>query len=199
MVVSGAMAPETRVSEADLARRLDVSRTPVREALSRLEGDGLVDAKGRGVTVRRLSDHDLAMVFDARAGLESWAVQQVAQLVAAGEIPPARLGELDVLADRADEFSRDGDVAAASFANRDFHEGLTRLARNAVVDSTLARWWDQIIVATRSVLSDDATVTRVDAEHRRILAAVRAGDAIAARDAAEAHVLGTNAQLGSNL
>jgi DNA-binding GntR family transcriptional regulator len=196
MVVSGEMAPDARVSEADLARRLDVSRTPVREALSRLDGDGLVHAQGRGVTVRQLSSQDLATLFDARAGLESWAVYRVAQFVAEGELPPARLNELDAQADRADEFSKAGDVSSASFANREFHEAITRLARNPVIDGTLSRWWDQIIVATRSVLDDEATIRRVDVEHREILAAIRAGDATAARVAAEAHVLHTRTQLG---
>ena len=62
MVVSGALDSRERITEAELAARLGISRTPVREALQRLEGDGLVLAQGRGVRVRVLSIDELVAV-----------------------------------------------------------------------------------------------------------------------------------------
>ncbi|GAA1942719.1 GntR family transcriptional regulator [Agromyces allii] len=187
LVVDGEIPTDRRVSEAELSARLQVSRTPVREALSRLEGDGLVDAQGRGVRVRVLPPAELEAVLEARAALESWAAGRLAERVGDGEIAPARLAELDALADASDAATRAGDLSTATHANREFHEAVARLAGNPVVEQTLATWWDRLVVATRSGLREPARVEQVDAEHRAILAAIRAGDADAARRATVAH------------
>ena len=79
MILAGEFRDTERVTEADLAKRLSVSRTPVREALLRLEGEGLVFAQGRGVRMRYLSRSELIEVFEARAVLEGLAAERAAQ------------------------------------------------------------------------------------------------------------------------
>ncbi|WP_448003535.1 GntR family transcriptional regulator [Agromyces bauzanensis] len=191
LVVSGELDPANRFSEAELAERLEVSRTPVREALQRLEGDGLVYAQGRGVRVRTLDTQQLGDIFSARAGLEGWALFLAARRVAAGEVAPARLEAVTALADAAHEHTIAGDLARAAEANRAFHEAAAALCENSVVIDTLARWWDQITVSTRRSIQAPHRVPEVDREHRAILDALRAGDAAAARTATESHSLAT--------
>ncbi|WP_448809047.1 GntR family transcriptional regulator [Agromyces bauzanensis] len=195
LVVSGELDPANRFSEAELAMRLEVSRTPVREALQRLEGDGLVYAQGRGVRVRTLDPQQLGEIFAARAGLEGWALFLAARRVAAGEVAPARLKAVTALADAAHEHTVSGDLARAADANRAFHEAAAALCENGVVIDTLARWWDQITVSTRRSIQAPHRVHEVDREHRAIIDALRAGDADAARTAAESHSLATRDSL----
>lgn len=191
LVVDGEFPADRRVTEAELSDLLNVSRTPVREALSRLEGDGLVHAQGRGVRVRSLDRSELVAILEARAALEAWAAGKAADRVAAGDVAPARLGELGHLADEIDAVTRSGDLVAATRANRSLHQSIARLARNPAVDHTLDTWWDQIVVATRSGLREHRRIDDVDAEHRVILSALAAGDAAGARTATETHALHT--------
>ncbi|POH59604.1 GntR family transcriptional regulator [Cryobacterium zongtaii] len=195
LVVSGQLDPKVRIAEADLATRLGVSRTPIREALHRLEGDGLVIAQGRGVRVKVMAIPELADLLSARAGLEGWAVFQAAQRVSAGELPPAALAELAQLADSAASHTRAGDLEQGVDFNRLFHERSAALASNAAISATLALWWDRITVSTKHTLHTPERVEQVDREHRVIIDAVLGGDAAAARDAVEKHILNTRETL----
>ncbi|MEB4614449.1 GntR family transcriptional regulator [Leucobacter sp. M11] len=191
LVVSGALEPGERTSEAELAAQLGVSRTPVREALQRLEGDGLVFAQGRGVRIRVMAAAEMADVLTARAGLEGWAVRLAAERVAAGRVTPASLAELDRLADDADALTRAGDLAGGADANRDFHRGVAALSESPVIMLALDQWWDRVTVSTRHTIRTPDRVAEVDREHRTILTALRAGLPDKARSAAEAHILTT--------
>lgn len=79
-IIQGDLAPGTVLTEVDLAERLGVSRTPVREALSRLGGDGLVSPGTRGAVVTELAPDDVARLFDVRIALEMQQVKRAARL-----------------------------------------------------------------------------------------------------------------------
>lgn len=191
MVMTGDLREGERVAESHLAEQLGVSRTPIREALQRLEGDGLVVAQGRGVRVRMLDRAELNDLYSARAGLEGWAAYQAAQRVRSGEVAPARLAALETMAGQTHSLTLSGDLARAVESNRSFHEAVAALAENPVVSRTLERWWDQIIISTRRSLQAHERTQAVHAEHEGILHALRGGDAPAARAAVEAHALAT--------
>ncbi|MEA2687933.1 MAG: hypothetical protein QOD51_540, partial [Candidatus Eremiobacteraeota bacterium] len=73
-IISGELSPGTPVIEAELATRLGASRTPVREALRRLEAEGLLEPRGlRGSVVRELKSDEVECVFEIREALESLA------------------------------------------------------------------------------------------------------------------------------
>ncbi|WP_022892761.1 GntR family transcriptional regulator [Agromyces subbeticus] len=191
LVLGGALDQATRFSESSLAERLDVSRTPVREALQRLEADGLVVAQGRGVRVHMRDADELAELYEARSALDGHAASALATLVRRGEMAPARLTELDAIADETDALTRSGDLPAATERNRGFHQRIAQLAGNTVVVATLDRYWDQIVVSTRHRLGERERVASVHDEHRDILARIAAGDADGARLAAADHALTT--------
>jgi DNA-binding GntR family transcriptional regulator len=191
LIVSGVLDPGTRVSEAELAARLSVSRTPVREALAGLDADGLVDAVGRGVRVRTLSGDELVAVYRVRAALEALAAETAAASQAAGQIATAALTDLDDLAEQTDAATRAGDLESAALLNRAFHRAVIVLAANPVALELLDRLWDRIIVTTRASLAAPARADGVDQEHRLLVACIRAGDAPGAGSAARDHVLAT--------
>ncbi|WP_350347840.1 GntR family transcriptional regulator [Agromyces sp. G08B096] len=192
LVIRGAFDDADRVSESAIAERLGVSRTPVREALQRLEAEGLVFAQGRGVRVRRRSPAELREVFEARAALDAAAAARLARLQREGLLAPAHLAELDRLAEETDAATRAGDLALATTRNRRFHEHVAELAGNAVIAQTLARFWDQIEISTRAELHRPARVRAVHDEHLALLRAIRAGDARTAAAVAEHHALDTS-------
>ncbi|REJ05154.1 GntR family transcriptional regulator [Microbacterium bovistercoris] len=195
LVMTGGIREDERVAESQLAERLGVSRTPVREALQRLEGDGLVRAQGRGIRLRLLSDVELAQLHEARAGLEGSAAFQAAQRVARGEVAPVRLEALTSLAAETNGHTLSGDLARAIEANRAFHEAVAALADNPVISSTLSGWWDQITISTRRSLGTPERAQAVHAEHEIILRALHNGDTEAARAAVEHHAFATREAL----
>src|ERR1700738_2173034 len=85
-ILSGELAPGTPVIEAELAGRLGASRTPVREALRRLEAEGLLEPRGlRGSVVRALRSDEVECVFEIREALESLAARRAARSLSAGD------------------------------------------------------------------------------------------------------------------
>ncbi|WP_431909205.1 GntR family transcriptional regulator [Amycolatopsis thermoflava] len=191
LIVGGAFPPGQRLTELDLSQRLDVSRTPVREALRRLESDGLVESGQRGVTVIRLSDAELREAYLVRASLEALTAELAAQRQQAGEIAPAALARLTGHADDADRATRAGDLIAGVRHNREFHRHVAVLAGNSLALGFLDRVWDRILVSTRDSLAAPSRTGQVDDEHRRLVGAITAGDGPAAAALARDHVLST--------
>ncbi|WP_191243743.1 GntR family transcriptional regulator [Amycolatopsis deserti] len=191
LIVGGAFPPGGRLTELDLSQRLAVSRTPVREALRRLESDGLVASGQRGVTVVRLSDGELREAYLVRASLEALTAELAARRQQAGEIAPAALARLTGHAEDADRATRDGDLATGVRHNREFHRHIAVLSGNSLALGFLDRVWDRIVVSTRDSLAAPSRTGQVDDEHRRLVAAITAGDAATAAALARDHVLST--------
>ena len=78
-IVDGEYRPNERLIEADIARRLDASRTPVRESLQRLHNEGLVDLRHRSWTVREHDAEEIMQIYDIRTPLEGYAARLAAQ------------------------------------------------------------------------------------------------------------------------
>src|ERR1700754_1351776 len=96
-IITVKLAPGTLLRETDLMKRLDVGRTPVREALLRLQRDGFVDVNGRrGTSVSTIDISDLSAIYEARARIESWATRLAAERLREPERREARalIGEL---------------------------------------------------------------------------------------------------------
>ncbi len=191
LIVGGAFPPGQRLTELDLSQRLDVSRTPVREALRRLESDGLVESGQRGVTVIRLSDAELREAYLVRASLEALTAELAAQRQQAGEIAPAALARLTGFADDADRATRAGDLITGVRHNREFHRHVAVLAGNSLALGFLDRVWDRILVSTQDSLTAPSRTGQVDDEHRRLVEAITSGDGPSAAVLARDHVLST--------
>jgi DNA-binding GntR family transcriptional regulator len=191
LILSGELAPGARLVELELCAGLGASRTPVREALHRLEQSGLACLSGRGLCVADLEPDALDDAYRVRAALEGLAARQGAERQRRGDLAPAALATVEAHARAADRFTRAGRLTEAIGANRAFHLTIVGLAANRELEAALQPLWDRIQVTTRAHLREVSRAAAVDDEHGAILGAIRAGRPAAARRAAEAHVEAT--------
>ncbi|MGQ4485170.1 GntR family transcriptional regulator [Streptomyces sp. 372A] len=182
-ILSGAHPPGSRLRERELSESLGVSRIPVREALTRLTGEGLVVmSPRRGASVRDLSLRDVAELFDLRLSLEVFAARRAAEACAAGGD-----GErLRAAMEAAEAATGRGDAAEIPAANTALHAEIVamtgnRLLRDALQPSLGLVQWLFGLTGGR-----DPHVQC--AEHRDICAAIHAGKPDLAAALAYAHI-----------
>lgn len=191
MILSGELAPGERLNELALAARLGVSRGPLREALRGLKQEGLVagDAGQRGMSVRRLDATELAELYDARALLQGFTCA-----LAARRARPEQVQELRAQLDALEQALRAGDTALYYRLNLEFHETMLRAAahrRGAAMYRALLKESHPL---RRLMLETPENRDASHLEHRRMVDAIAGGDAEAARQAGEAHVLSGKAR-----
>jgi DNA-binding GntR family transcriptional regulator len=190
-IVSGVYRAGERLHEVSLSTTLAVSRTPVREALRRLESDGLVQGSGRGVAVTALSTPELQHAHAVRGALEALTAELAAERQRAGRLAPAVLADLGSQAEHLEEITAAGDLEQAADLNRRFHLGIAGLAGNPIAVEILDRLWNQITVSTRASLAPSERPDAVAAEHRELLAAIACGDRARAGRIAGSHASAT--------
>lgn len=177
----GLYKPGDRMVESELAERFGVSRTPIREALQRLETQSLLTRDGRSLIVASLDHNQLAELYAVRAELEGLAARLAAQHAAPEEVRVLR--EM-VEEDRA----KIGDPAALARTNRRFHKQVHLASHNRylvqqldLVHRTMA------LLATTSLAVEGRSETAI-AEHDAIVTAIEARDGDAAAAALRKHI-----------
>ncbi len=187
LILGGDLPPGARLGEVELADRLGVSRTPVREALTRLAAEGIVEIQpNRGARVATWTVAELEGVFDLRLSLEP-------QLTAFA-VPNASPGDIEELADLAHRMVDVGspgprqDLDALVPLNRAFHDRLVTLAAHPTLATALAAAIRPPIVRRNFSAYDAESLRRSLAHHLEIVAAVRAGDPGWARAVMTAHI-----------
>src|SRR5215217_9214467 len=185
--MGGELAPGARLGEVEIADRLGVSRTPVREALSRLAAEGLVEiTPNRGARVVTWTVAELEGVFDLRSVLEPQLTAHAVPNAA-----PVDIDALDALARRMHEVGTPGpgqDLDALVPLNRAFHDRLVALAAHPTLATALAAAIHPPIVRRNFSAYDAESLRRSLAHHLEIVAAVRAGDPGWARAVMTAHI-----------
>jgi DNA-binding GntR family transcriptional regulator len=184
LILSGEMQPGTRLSQLELADRLGISRTPVREALRRLAGEGLVDAlPQRGFRVADLGLEAVMRRLEVRLLLEPG----IARLAVERAQPPDLAALRNAIALENDAT----DAEAIHDASRLFHLSLARAAQNEDLVSMLDSLW--IVEVGRRLLARRAGEPdwkRADVrEHEAILGALEARDGDRAERLVRAHVV----------
>jgi DNA-binding GntR family transcriptional regulator len=181
-IASGEIAPGEPLRQLELADRLGISATPVREALRRLEAQGLVVRHPhRGVRVAEVEPGEMAELYIIRAALEGLAVEHAAPHLTAKD-----LRVLEQIHERLEVGRAKGALKSLRKLNYDFHttlyqhSGLPRLIR--IIDSLWPLFpWDSIWAIPGRAASSAA-------EHREILDALQKGDAVAAGSAMRRHI-----------
>jgi DNA-binding GntR family transcriptional regulator len=187
-LAEGRHAPGDRLTEVDLATELGVSRTPVREALGRLQADGLVTRAGRGVVVSALTAKERVELFAVRTVLEALAARSAAERQSDGALAPAVIRRLHESAEAIETAIAEGDPRLVAQRNFDFHRQIVEAADNSFLAEILGRVWDRIAVSTVSNLFDEQWAKQIPAQHDAVIAAIEAGDSSAAADAMHAHI-----------
>jgi DNA-binding GntR family transcriptional regulator len=183
-LISKRLPPGERVSEASLARQLRVSKTPVREALLRLQAIGLVEADGgRGGRIVRPSAELIRHIYEARGALESLAAR-----LAAERATPAQRSQLVELAAASLAAAQDQDLDGFRRHDEAFHDVLAAASAN----SYLARLIDNAYTLTAATRQRDVPRAGYSSDcaagHIRIAEAVAGANAAAATAEAAAHV-----------
>ena len=178
----GGLRPGDRVREEELAERLDVSRTPIREALRRLEADGIVEHRPRsGAVIRQLSHTEVVELYEMRVVLERTAAMLAAQHGVEAEFD--RLNDLnEMIANESANSDR-----AASF-NQQFHKGLYLAGRNRFLQESARALNNSLLLLGPTTLTDEHRIEVVVDQHQRIVDALKKRDAEAAGSAAEIHL-----------
>ncbi|WP_175478759.1 GntR family transcriptional regulator [Rubrimonas cliftonensis] len=195
MILCGEVAAGERLDELALAERLGVSRGPVREAARSLERDGLVTTvANHGVFVRKLSVEDALELYDLRALIAGQLCAQVAECADARlrAALRAEVTQMEAAIDAAEE----GRYFELNLA---FHDRIAAEAGAARTQALYASLGKEVRLMRRQVLKGEASLRLSNREHGRIVAAIEAGDADAARRAGAAHHLNGKARLIATL
>lgn len=172
------------LTEGELAEAVGVSRTPVREALLRLETEGLLKLyPKKGALVLPVSAQEIADVIETRLLVEEFTVRK------AVPAPPALLERLEELVAEQRRCAGRGDLAAMMHADRCFHAEIVRHAYNQILSRLYDQLRDrQLRMGVALLHAHPDRVERSLAEHTEILDALRAGDAETAAAAVRGHV-----------
>lgn len=167
----GNLSPGQRLIETDLASKFGVSRPTVREALQRLEVQGLVSQeRHRGFLVRTLTQGRLEEMYQLRGALEALAAKLAAPQISAN---PAALEEVLLRLDKAEAAA---DLKGFTEANRDFHDLIRSAAGNRMVADILERLDLSVYHLQFRLLIERPGVFSTNADHHRIFDALKAGD-----------------------
>ncbi|MEM6481819.1 MAG: GntR family transcriptional regulator [Pseudomonadota bacterium] len=178
---TGVYRPGDRLVESDLAERFGVSRTPIREALQRLETQSLLTRDGRSLIVASLDHNQLAELYVVRAELEGLAAN-----LAARQATPE---EIRVLSDMVrDDYQLVDDPTAMARANRRFHKQIHLASHNRYLVQQLDLVHRSMALMATTSLAADGRPEDALAEHQAIVSAIEARDTEAAGEALRAHI-----------
>ncbi|MEO1678885.1 MAG: GntR family transcriptional regulator [Pseudomonadota bacterium] len=178
----GHFRPGDRLREEDVAERLALSRTPIREALRRLEADGIVEHRPRfGAAIRKLNQVELVELYEMRVVLERTAAELAAKHGSAAEFDT-----LDTL--NAEIATEVRNPAKAAAINQAFHRGLYLCARNRFLLEAARALNNSLLLLGPTTYTDGARLEEVVGQHADIVAALRSGDPAAAGASAAVHL-----------
>jgi DNA-binding GntR family transcriptional regulator len=189
-IVEGRYPPGARPVEQRLAEELAVSRTPVREAVRRLESEGLVvAARNRGAHVRPLSEGEIADLYEVRARLEAYAAELAAERATPADLVGLRAAAEGFAAAVTAGVADVDAVRALDEANARFHASLHAASRHARIRQLVAGAVDAPLVfqALQRFAADE--LARSALFHRLIVEAVEAGEGARAARLMTEHVL----------
>lgn len=183
-LTSGALKPGDRLVELQIAREMQTSQAPVREALRELEALGLIEMRrNRGAVVRGIDRDDLRNIYAVRAALEGLAIESAAS------DPIDLAADLGPLCDAMATAVAAGDLMAFADLNTAFHLCIVKASGNPVLVET----WQRLEVRVRTaanLMRPDLQLDRALADHLQITALLARGAIEEASAALKAHIKG---------
>ena len=184
LIFSGELPAGSDHLESEIADRLQMSRTPVREAAVTLENQGLVALRPRkGFRVLPVSADDMREIYEILTELESLAAERAAM----EGYSDADLAELADSIEEMDRAIEERDLEKWAGADGRFHQELVRLSGNARLVALTTMMSDQVRRARSVTLFMRPLPRSSNDDHRKVLAAIRAGDAATARRTHHSH------------
>lgn len=179
---NGQYSPGDRVREEDVANRMGLSRTPVREALRRLEADGIVIHQPRiGAVIRELDHNEVVELYEMRVVLERTAAERAAR--------HGTIAEFSALEDLNDEIEKERkNPARAASINQAFHRGLYLAGRNRFLLESARNLNNSLLLLGPTTFTTASRIDVVVNQHRDIVAGLKSRNPTLAADAAERHL-----------
>ena len=183
-IITGEFAPGERLMEISLAERLGVSRTPVREAIRKLELEGLVVMiPRRGAEVARITEAGLKEVLEVRCALEELAVELVCR-----RIDKAGLGELKDAHQKFVEAVQEGDTLEITNQDEAFHECIFKQSGNKRLLQMVNNLKEQMFRYRMEFVKERNYHTELIREHEMLLQAIGKRDEAAAKELMKHHI-----------
>lgn len=183
-IIQGVYPKGEILTELKLVEQLGVSRTPIREALRRLEQEHLIEDAGKGSRVIGISEDDVKDIMEIREKIEG-----LASYYATLNITPDGMAELAHIVDLMDFYYAKWDPEHLRRADDDFHECICRLSRRSVIKDTLVPLHRKTRRYRRVAMEDKARATCTLQEHHEIFDAIKSGNAELARDLSATHII----------
>ena len=184
MIRAGQITSQTVLRETDLARELDMSRTPVREALLCLRAEGVVNATHRGgYLLIEVDEKVLRDVYEVREALESVAARLATQHASRTDI-----ARLEDLFEGMDDALARGDAEGLSLLNGQFHDAIAGASNNAYLQSSMANIRDVVARYRPAAMAEFQLRSEAHDSHRGLLNAIIARNGAGAAAAAAEHV-----------
>ena len=183
-IITGELSPGERLMEIKLANELGVSRTPVREALRKLEREGLVITTARkGAEVAPINEKDLKEVLEIRKSLESLACQ-----IASQKITPAQTEELAAMNSLIAQAIEANDTESITQMDIEFHEIIYTVTENQRLIDMLHQLKEHILRYRLQYIKDMKNKKNIVDEHNKIISALENHNARSARREIERHI-----------
>ena len=180
-IEKGELLPGTRLREIELADRLGVSRTPIREALKLLEIEGLVShSPGQGISVKQLGYAEVMELYDMRTVLEATAARLAAN--SASKLELHHLNEIQK------DFASASSPDHAFKLNRKFHLAISHAAKNRYLLQSMSVFHKSLMLLGRTTLDDTTRLQEAIIEHENILKALSKRDGDGAEKIMRAHI-----------
>ncbi len=187
-IIHGVYAKGEILTELKLVEQLGVSRTPIRDALRRLEQERLIADTGKGSVVLGITEEDLRDIMNIRERIEGLCAYYAAKNITAEGIK-----ELAHITDLQDFYFNKGDTDRLRQVDDEFHDAICRLSQRHVISDTLTPLHRKTRRYRRIAMEDRERTTQTLREHYEIYQAIASGDAELAQSLMTQHII--NAKL----
>lgn len=182
-ILTGVYPRGSVLTEMKLCQELGVSRTPIREALRRLEQEHLIESHSRGLVVIGITRQDAMLIYEVRKRIEGLAAG-----VCAAKITDAQLAQMRDIIDLQEFYAQKQDSEKVRMLDNQFHEAVYRGCGSAVLYDTLMPLHRKIQKYRKASLAVRSRAKESSREHRQVFEAIAARDPKAAEQAMLAHV-----------
>lgn len=183
-ILTGEIKPGERLMEIHLGKRLGVSRTPIREAIRKLELEGLVVMIPRkGAQVAEISQKHLKDVLEVRRSLDSLAVE-----LACERMSPGQMEDLKEACNEFEKVTKTKDVTAIAKADVALHDVIVRATGNERLEQLISNLAEQVYRYRFEYIKDASYHERLIKEHEEIFESILAKDKIRAKELVVQHI-----------
>lgn len=181
-IINQELRQGTAIVASEITAELNMSRTPIREALRRLDSDGLLEIiPQKGTYIRVFTITDLIGLYEIAEGLEGMVAYLVAEKMQNKEIDPESINYLELKIEKMDNLGRESSYQLWSEADALFHKKLYSLSKNDFIMNTLIRIRTQLNITLLNVIPSYMDVKKSNEEHKALFEAIKSGEPEKAR------------------